>query len=29
MAENTLPQHTPLLGDTEYDAALDTALAKA
>ena len=29
MAENTLPQHTPLLGDAEYDAALDTALAKA
>jgi hypothetical protein len=29
MAENTTPQHTPLLGDTEYDAALDTVLTKA
>ena len=29
MAENTTSQHTPLLGDAEYEAALDTALAKA
>ncbi len=29
MAENATPQHTPLFGDAEYDAALDTALAKA
>ena len=29
MAENTTPQHVPLLGDAEYEAALDTALAKA
>lgn len=29
MAENATPQHTPLSGDTEYEAALDTALAKA
>ena len=29
MAENATPQHTPLLGNAEYEAALDTALAKA
>jgi hypothetical protein len=29
MAENATPQHTPLLGNAEYEAALDTVLAKA
>ena len=29
MAENATPQHTTLLGNAEYEAALDTALAKA
>ena len=29
MAENAIPQHTPLLGNAEYETALDTALAKA
>jgi len=29
MAENATPQHTPLLGNAEYETALDTALAKA
>ena len=29
MAENTTPQHVALLGDADYEAALDTALAKA
>jgi hypothetical protein len=29
MAENTTPQHTPLFGDTEYDAALDKVMARA
>lgn len=29
MAENATRQHTPLLGNAEYEAALDTVLAKA
>jgi hypothetical protein len=29
MVEHATPQHIPLLGNTEYEAALDTALAKA
>ncbi|MGQ0577669.1 MAG: DUF7931 domain-containing protein [Betaproteobacteria bacterium] len=29
MAENATPQHTPLLGDAEYQAAMDAVLAKA
>jgi hypothetical protein len=29
MAENATPQHTPLLGNAEYEAAMDKVLAKA
>ena len=29
MAENTTPQHIPLFGDSEYDAALDKVMVKA
>jgi len=29
MAEDAVPQHIPLLGNADYEAALDTALAKA
>ena len=29
MAENPAPQHTSLLGDAEYDSAMDTVLTKA
>jgi hypothetical protein len=29
MAENTTPQHIPLSGDREYDAALDKVMVKA